>query len=81
MDHSAVNDTYTGTQVNKIPYDSSKFANAEFEFRGADNETKFVVTRITQVNRMFRSRRVLAIGGKHCDYGWTGSVFIHFYFL
>ena len=27
---------------------------------------------------MFRSRRVLAIGGKHCDYGWTGSVFIHF---
>ena len=36
---------------------------------------------ITQVNRMFRSRRVLAIGGKHCDYGWTGSVFIHFYVL
>ena len=35
----------------------------------------------TQVNRMSRSRRVLAIGGKHCDYGWTGSVFIHFYFL
>ena len=35
----------------------------------------------TQVNRMFRSRRVLAIGGKHCDYGWTGSVFIHFYVL
>ena len=32
----------------------------------------------TQVNRMFRSRRVLAIGGKHCGYGWTGSVFIHF---
>ena len=30
---------------------------------------------------MFRSRRVLAIGGKHCDYGWTGSVFIHFYVL
>ena len=29
---------------------------------------------------MSRSRRVLAIGGKHCDYGWTGSVFIHFYF-
>ena len=22
---------------------------------------------------MSRSRRVLAIGGKHCDYGWTGS--------
>ena len=36
---------------------------------------------ITQVNRMSRSRRVLAIGGKHCEYGWTGSVFIHFYFL
>ena len=36
---------------------------------------------LTQVNRMFRSRRVLAIGGKYCDYGWTGSVFIHFYFL
>ena len=35
----------------------------------------------TQVNRMFRSRRVLAIGGKHCDYGWTGSVVIHFYVL
>ena len=35
----------------------------------------------TQVNRMSRSRRVLAIGGKHCEYGWTGSVFIHFYFL
>ena len=35
----------------------------------------------TQVNRMSRSRRVLATGGKHCDYGWTGSVFIHFYFL
>ena len=35
----------------------------------------------TQVNRMSRSRRVLAIGGKHCDYGWTGSVFIHSYFL
>ena len=34
---------------------------------------------LTQVNRMFRSRRVLAIGGKHCDYEWTGSVFIHFY--
>ena len=30
----------------------------------------------TQVNRMSRFRRVLAIGGKHCDYGWTGSVFI-----
>ena len=29
---------------------------------------------------MSRSRRVLAIGGKHCDYGWTGSVFIHFLF-
>ena len=28
---------------------------------------------------MSRSRRVLAIGGKHCDYGWTGSVFIHFF--
>ena len=27
---------------------------------------------------MSRSRRVLAIGGKHCDYGRTGSVFIHF---
>ena len=27
---------------------------------------------------MYRSPRVLAIGGKHCDYGWTGSVFIHF---
>ena len=36
---------------------------------------------ITQVNRMYRSRRVLAIGGKYCDYGWTGSVFIHFHFL
>ena len=24
---------------------------------------------------MSRSRRVLAIGGKHCDYGRTGSVF------
>ena len=35
----------------------------------------------TQVNRMSISRRVLAIGGKHCDYGWTGSVFIHLYFL
>ena len=46
MDHSAVNDTYTGTKVNKIRYDSSKFANAEIEFRGADNETKIVVTRI-----------------------------------
>ena len=46
MDHSAVNDTYTGTKVNKIRCDSSKFANAEIEFRGADNETKIVVTRI-----------------------------------
>ena len=36
---------------------------------------------ITQVNRMFRSRRVLAIGGKHCDYGWTGSVCIRVYAL
>ena len=27
---------------------------------------------------MSRSQRVLATGGKHCDYGWTGSVFIHF---
>ena len=35
----------------------------------------------TQVNRMFKSRRVLAIGGKHCDFGWTGSVFINFYVL
>ena len=35
----------------------------------------------TQVNRMSRSRRVLAIGGKHCDLGRTGSVFIHLYFL
>ena len=35
----------------------------------------------TQVNRMSRSRRVLAIGGKHCDYGWIGSVFIHFYYI
>ena len=46
MDHSAVNDTYTGTLVNKIRNDSSKFSNAEIEFRGADNETKIVVTRI-----------------------------------
>ena len=36
---------------------------------------------LTQVNRMSRSRRVLAIGGKHCDLGRTGSVFIHLYFL
>ena len=43
--------------------------------------TFFKLNILTQVNRMFRSRRVLAIGGKHCDYGWTGSVFIHFYFL
>ena len=35
----------------------------------------------TQVNRMCRSRRVLATGGKQTEYGWTGSVFIHFYFL
>ena len=42
---------------------------------------KFNGNRITQVNRMSRSRRMLAIGGKHCDCGWTGSVFIHFYFL
>ena len=42
---------------------------------------KFESTRVTQVNRMSRSRRVLAIGGKHCDCGWTGSVFIRFYFL
>ena len=28
---------------------------------------------------MSRSRRVLAIGGKHCDCGWTGSVFIPFF--
>ena len=32
--------------MNKIRYDSSKFANAEIEFRGADNETKIVATRI-----------------------------------
>ena len=37
--------------------------------------------RCTQVNRMCRSRRVLATGGKQTEYGWTGSVFIHFYFL
>ena len=36
---------------------------------------------VTQVNRMCRSRRVLATGGKQTEYGWTGSVFIHFYFL
>ena len=36
---------------------------------------------LTQVNRMCRSRRVLATGGKQTEYGWTGSVFIHFYFL
>ena len=36
---------------------------------------------ITQVNRMCRFRRVLATGGKQTEYGWTGSVFIHFYFL
>ena len=35
----------------------------------------------TKVNRMCRSRRVLATGGKQTEYGWTGSVFIHFYFL
>ena len=35
----------------------------------------------TQVNRMCRSRRVLATGGKQTEYGWTGSVLIHFYFL
>ena len=35
----------------------------------------------TQVNRMCRSRRVLATGGKQTEYGWTGSVFIHVYFL
>ena len=29
---------------------------------------------------MSRSGRVLAIGGKHCDYGWTGSIFIRFLF-
>ena len=46
VDHSAVNDTYTGTLVNEIRYDSSKFANAEIEFMGADYETKIVVTRI-----------------------------------
>ena len=34
------------TYVNKIHYDSSKFANAEIELRGADNEIKIVVTRI-----------------------------------
>ena len=30
----------------------------------------------TQVNRMCRSRRVLATGGKQTEYGWTGSVSI-----
>ena len=30
----------------RIRYDSSKFANAEIEVRGADNETKIAVTRI-----------------------------------
>ena len=44
-------------------------------------EKHSVPTFITQVNRMSRSRRVLAIGGKHCDCGWTGSVFIRSYFL
>ena len=32
--------------MNTICYDSSKFVNAEFEFSGADNETRIVVTRI-----------------------------------
>ena len=41
----------------------------------------YLALSITQVNRMYRSRRVLAIGGKHCNNGWTGSVFIHFYVL
>ena len=41
----------------------------------------FVYYVFTQVNRMSRSRRVLAIGGKHLDHGWIGSVFIHFYFI
>ena len=27
---------------------------------------------------MSRSRRVLSIGCKHCDYGWTGSAFISY---
>ena len=33
-------------ETTQIRYDSSKFANGEIEFRGADNETKIVVTRI-----------------------------------
>ena len=41
----------------------------------------YYVASNTQVNRMCRSRRVLATGGKQTEYGWTGSVFIHFYFL
>ena len=42
---------------------------------------KLIMLNNTQVNRMCRSRRVLATGGKQTEYGWTGSVFIHFYFL
>ena len=32
----------------------------------------FTCIECTQVNHMSRSRRVLAIGGKHYDHGWTG---------
>ena len=48
---------------------------------GIPSTAALVRFRFTQVNRMCRSRRVLATGGKQTEYGWTGSVFIHFYFL
>ena len=47
--------------VAKIRYDSSKFAKAEIEFRGADNETKIVVTRIRGCERLSESDQSLQL--------------------
>ena len=64
-----------------LEYNSSHISKELLDTIGSKAYCPHINHVLTQVNRMSRSRRVLAIGGKHCDYGWTGSVFIHFYFL